>query len=223
MPAGNLFFAIIDRGKANRLLHRAQEIGARGGTILLGEGTMPSRFLDILGINQTQKEVLLMAVQDQITDSLFEMLRQEFKLHKRYKGIAFCVPFRQYAPDRKDPTNEGFARGDDSPYVCLMTVVDRGLGAACMDKARAAGARGGTIMQAHGAGVPKDFYFPLIIEPQKDIVLIVAQRDQAAGIRDAIYTQMELENKSRGIIFGLPVSRSIGLYEERQADREASR
>lgn len=223
MPAGNLFFAIIDRGKANRLLHRAQEIGAQGGTILLGEGTMPSRFLDILGINQTQKEVLLMAVQDEITDSLFEMLKQEFKLHKRYKGIAFCVPFRQYVPESPGPTNQGFPRGGDSPYVCLMTVVDRGLGVACMDKARAAGARGGTIMQAHGAGVPKDFYFPLIIEPQKDIVLIVAKREQAAAIRDAIYTQMELENKSRGIIFGLPVRRSIGLYEERQADREAPR
>ena len=40
-----LFFTVIDRGKANAVLHKAQECGAKGGTILLGEGTVQSNKL----------------------------------------------------------------------------------------------------------------------------------------------------------------------------------
>ena len=212
MTTGSAIYIIVDRGKANRLLHRAQELGAQRGTVFLGEGTLPSRWQDLLGINQTQKEVLLLAVPREQTDAIYGMLREEFHLHKRYKGIAFSVPYRQYRPDE---AREGEAeRALHSPHVCLMAVLERGLGSECMKVAREAGARGGTIIHAHGAGVPQEFYFPLNIEPQKDIVMIVVPRENAPQIRRAIYTQMQLERKGAGIVFGLPVTRALGLYEE---------
>ena len=212
-----MIFAIVDRGKANDLLRRAQQVGARRGTIYLGEGTLPSRLLEFLGINQTQKEVLLIAVPAEATERLYGMLREEFQLHKRYKGIAFSVPYRQYSPD--SPKKEAVTREHGAPYICLMTVLKKGLGSECMKVARAAGARGGTIISAHGAGVPQDFYFPLVIEPQKDIVMIVTPREAALQIREAIYTNMTLERKGAGIIFALPVTRTLGLYEERQQEK----
>lgn len=217
MTSGSMIFAIVDRGKANDLLRRAQQVGARRGTIYLGEGTIPSRLLDFLGINQTQKEVLLIAVPTEATERLYGMLREEFQLHKRYKGIAFSVPYRQFS--KEGPSGEPVVREQGAPYVCLMTVLDKGLGRECMKVARAAGARGGTIISAHGAGVPQDFYFPLVIEPQKDIVMIVIPREAAPQIREAIYTNMTLERKGAGIVFALPVTRTLGLYEERQQER----
>jgi hypothetical protein len=63
--------------------------------------------------------------------------------------------------------------------------------------------------------VPQDFYFPLVIEPQKDLVMIVTPRASARRIRHAIYEGMRLERKGAGIIFALPVTRTLGLYEER--------
>ena len=220
MPSGSAIFAIVDRGKATDLLRRAQQVGARRGTIYLGEGTLPSRLLDFLGINQTQKEVLLIAVPTEATERLYGMLREEFKLHKRYKGIAFSVPYRQYSPD--SPNKEPVNREQDAPYICLMTVLEKGLGSECMKVARAAGARGGTIISAHGAGIPQDFYFPLVIEPQKDIVMIVTPREAAPQIREAIYTNMKLERKGAGIVFALPVTRTLGLYEERQQEKSVN-
>ena len=91
-----------------------------------------------------------------------------------------------------------------------------------MKHARAAGARGGTIVHAHGAGVPQDFYFPLTIEPQKDIVMIVAKRESATQIRKAIYVNMQIERKGAGIIFALPATRTLGLYEEHRQERSVS-
>jgi len=217
MTGGSCVFIIVDRGKADALLHRAQRLGVSRGTILLGEGTMPSRLLDFLGISQTQKELLLMGVPEKTAEQLYVLLREEFKLHKRYKGIAFSVPYLQYDPENNAPAV--FSRVTGAPYVCLMTVLDRGLGQECMRVARQAGARGGTILHAHGAGVPQDFVFPLMVEPQKDTVLIVTPRESAAAIRDAVYTGMRLKRKGSGIVFAMPVTRTLGLYEERQAEK----
>lgn len=220
MTSGFVHFIIVNRGKANRLLRRAQEIGAQRGTIFLGEGTMSSRWLEVFGVNQSQKEVLLIAVPDEVTERFYAMLREEFNLHKKYKGIAFSVPYRAIGKDAGQ--REAPAQGDHAAHICLMTVLERGLAEECMRVARAAGARGGTVLHAHGAGVPQDFYFPLVIEPQKEILMIVAPRENARVIRDAIYQNMRLERKGAGILFALPVNRTLGLYEERQQERTVS-
>ena len=220
VAAGSLVFIIVNRGKANALLHRAQQEGARRGTILLGEGTIPSRLADFLGISQTGKEVLLIAVPKDAEGGLYGMLRAEFQLHKRYKGIAFSVPYRMFDPDSGE-AEEGYDRGQEAPYLCLMTVVERGLGGECMKVARRSGAQGGTILSGHGAGVLQEFLFPLNIEPQKDLVLIVSAKEAAPQIREAIYTGMSLEKKGSGLLFALPVTRTCGLYEERRQDRQA--
>ena len=222
MTTGSANYIIVDRGKANRLLHRAQQIGAQRGTIFLGEGTLPSRWQELLGINQTQKEVLLIAVPGDAMERFYDLLKTEFHLHKRYKGIAFSVPYQQYVPGDTEMQDSG-ARAFDAPYVCLMTVLEKGLGSQCMQVARQAGARGGTIIHAHGAGVPRDFVFPLVIEPQKDLVMIVAKREAAPAIRQAIYAGMQLERKGAGIIFALPVTRTLGLYEEQRPGKAVGR
>jgi hypothetical protein len=218
MTTGSAIYIILDRGKANGLMQRAREIGVRQGTIFLGEGTMSSPILEFFGINRTQKEVVLVAAPEQTAQQLYQMLREQFHMHRRYHGIAFSVPYRRYDPQAAE---EGELPGRDlnAPYVCIMTVLERGLGAECMKLARAAGARGGTIVHAHGAGVPQGVVFPLNIEPQKDILMIVTRRGQAPAIRRAIYEGMRLERRGAGIIFALPVTRTLGLYEERQQEK----
>lgn len=220
MAVGTCVFVIVDRGNANQLLQVLQHLGARRGTVFLGEGTVPSRWANWLGISKTKKEVLLIAIPDELRNNLYTVLRQRFQMHKRYKGIAFSVPYRQFHPETG--THRPFDRNEDAPYVCLLTVVEKGLGHECMVHARQAGARGGTIIHAHGAGVPQDFYFPLVIEPQKEIVMIVTRRENATAIRDNIYTKMQLERKGSGILFALPVTQTLGLYEERLQERNAT-
>ena len=78
-----------------------------------------------------------------------------------------------------------------------------------MNAARAAGARGGTLIHGRGAGVPTDFYYPLLIEPQKETVLIISPKDQAPSIREKIYSDLELNKPGQGIIFTLPVGRTV--------------
>ncbi|HPY56046.1 MAG TPA: hypothetical protein PK656_03440, partial [Sedimentibacter sp.] len=100
-------------------------------------------------------------------------------------------------------------------HYCIMTIVDKGKSKDCIKSAKAAGARGGTIMHGHGAGVPMDYYFPLIIEPQKDIVMVLTPKDNLTAIMDKIIADLELYKEGKGVIFALPVIKISGLIENK--------
>ena len=67
---------------------------------------------------------------------------------------------------------ENLSAGTDIPediaatHSCIMTIVDKGRGKACIKAARAAGAKGGTDPCPRGRH-PDEYYFPLVIEPQR--------------------------------------------------------
>lgn len=212
-----LFFVVVARGKANAILKKAQECGAAGGTIFLGEGTAPSKLLDTLGLTEVQKEILMISSTNELSDKLHEVAKAEFSFTKRNKGIAFTIPFQQRK--LKPGIQEEISVPDDtdipdiSPYSCIVTIVDKGRSKACINAARAAGANGGTIIHGRGAGIPTDFYFPLVIEPQKDIVMIITAKEKTSQICERIFSELELDRTGNGIVFTLPVSQATGLFE----------
>lgn len=213
-----LFFVVLARGKANAVLKKAQECGASGGTIFLGEGTAPSKLLDALGLNEVQKEILMISASRELSDNLHEVVNTEFSFSKRNKGIAFTIPFQQCKlnPDTRKQENasDNNNTATNFPYSCILTIVDKGRSKACIKAARAAGASGGTVVHGRGAGIPTDFYYPLVIEPQKDIVLIVTAKEKTLQIRERIFTELEIDKTGNGIIFTLPVSRATGLLDD---------
>lgn len=220
MAIDTLFFTIVNRGKANAALKKAKECGAAGGTILLGEGTIQSRLLETMGLTETRKEILIIPASEELDLKLHETLNETFYLYKRNKGIAFSVPFRHWTPETSDQEHNISLKDNRFTHCCIFTIVDKGRSKDCISSARAAGARGGTLIHGHGAGVPTDFYYPLVIEPQKDTVIVVTPKDKAASIRERIYSDLELDKPGNGIIFTLPVSRTSGLFENRAEERK---
>ncbi len=77
---------------------------------------------------------------------------------------------------------------------------------------------GATVIHGRGAGIPTDFYFPLVIEPQKDMVMIITKKDNASLIRQRILSDLKLEKAGNGIIFTLPVNWTGGLLESRSEE-----
>jgi siroheme synthase (precorrin-2 oxidase/ferrochelatase) len=151
---------------------------------------------------------------------LHETLLDTFSLSKRNKGIAFSIPFRRWTLDATDQEHHLSLDDDRFSYCCIFTIVDKGRSRDCITAARAAGARGGTVIRGHGAGVPTDFYFPLIIEPKKDTVLIITSKDKAPSVRERIFSDLELHKPGNGILFTLPVGRTSGLFENRSEERK---
>lgn len=206
----------MNRGKANEVLNKAKECGATGGTIFSGEGSVKSnKLLEILGLNETQKEILMIATTEEICNDLQEKLSEAFMFSKKNKGITFSIPFMRWKLKSNEEERK-IHRNFNASHYCVMTIVDKGKSKECIKAAKAAGARGGTIMHGHGAGVPENYYFPLVIEPKKDIVMVLTEKDKVTKIKSRIIADLELDKEGNGIIFILPVIKMIGLVEGKE-------
>lgn len=208
-----IFFTVVKRGRANAILQKAVDLGATGGTIFMGEGTSHSRLSNRMGLPQARKEVLMVAVNQELDNELHQALQADFKINKKGRGIAFTIPFQNW--QHQNENNHSVA---ESSYYCLITIVDRGKSVECVKSARAAGATGGTLVHGRGAGVPANFYFPLEIEPQKDIVFIIADRNDVARIRTRIYTDLHLDEIGNGILFVLPITQVSGFTANKNGE-----
>jgi nitrogen regulatory protein PII len=154
---------------------------------------------------------------DELCEKLHETLSKEFISDKRAKGKAFSIPFKhwQLQTTEQEQNNSPKKQTKDVGFshFCIITIVDKGRGKDCIKAAKAAGARNGTLIHGRGAGIPANFCFPLVIEPQKDIVIITSIKDTVTQIKTKIFYDLELAKTGNGIIFTLPVSRISGFSE----------
>lgn len=197
-------------------MHKAVGLGATSGTVFMGEGTSHSRLSNRIGLPQARKEVVMIAVNQQLDNLLHRMVETDFKIVKRGRGIAFTIPFQSWQPQAE--IEHSISK---SSYYCLITIVDRGKSVECVRSARTAGATGGTLVHGRGAGVPANYYFPLKIEPQKDLIIIIAEGKDMGRIRNRIYTDLELEKPGNGILFVLPITQVSGFTTSNDGEPRA--
>ena len=133
----------------------------------MGEGTAPSKLLEVMGINEIQKEILMIPSSNELSDQFHKLVHDEFMFYKRNRGIAFSIPFTHWQVHTDLQEQKKLERDGSSSHCCIMTVVDKGRSKACLKAARAAGAKGATLIHGRGAGIPADFCFSLVIEPQR--------------------------------------------------------
>ena len=57
---------VVNIGDASKVLKTAGKYGVKGGTISIGRGTVNSRFLDFLKINEIRKEIITMIVETEL-------------------------------------------------------------------------------------------------------------------------------------------------------------
>lgn len=211
---------IVNRGKGNAVLREAEGCGVTAATIFLGESMGQNTVLERLGLIGLHREVLMIQAREALCPKLYKALEGPNAPFKPGKGIVFSVPFKRWQPAGTPPSAEADHDDAHATHQCIVTIVDRGRGDACIAAARAVGARDGILVRGRGAGVPKDFYVPLVIEPQKDIVMIVAAKESTAVIRKKIFEDLELDRAGHGILFTLPVMEPRGLFANEVSERE---
>ncbi|HIU83123.1 MAG TPA: P-II family nitrogen regulator [Candidatus Faecicola pullistercoris] len=100
---------------------------------------------------------------------------------------------------------------NNEKYAMIWAIVNKGYADTVMSAARSAGAKGGTIVNARGTG-DKDAEKVLgfVIEPEKDLVLIIAERSLQTEILKQINSAAGLSQDGKGIVFALPVDDVVG-------------
>ena len=104
---------------------------------------------------------------------------------------------------------------DEKRYELVLCIVNTGFSEIVMGAAKAAGARGGTVMRGRGtADRMAEEFFHITIQPDKEIVMILVPQ----GIKDAVlrgvYQAAGLSTAGQGIAFSLPVDRIVGISDK---------
>lgn len=187
----------------------------------LCNGTATESTLSYLGLEKTEKVMFKSIVREEKLGDLIKGLLVELDIASAGNGIAITIPMdsiggqtalKQFAGEeplvKKEKENMNAV---ESKSVLIITIVDKGNVDTVMDAARSAGAKGGTVVRAKGTGAEMAKFFGVSISDEKEMVYIVARRENRDGIMKAIMEKAGVNTDSHGIVFSLPVDNVVGL------------
>lgn len=107
-------------------------------------------------------------------------------------------------------------------HEVIFAIVNAGYAEDAMHIAREHGARGGTIISGRGVAREKEAaFFGITIHAEKEILMLVVEKEIRDQILHALYKQMGMQQKAQGIVFALPVSEAAGLTTADSSDVDA--
>ena len=195
---GKMMIAIVNKGDAGKIMAAARSAGAPGGTITSAKGTASSSILAALGLGDSKREVLYSMIDSSLEEKIGEAVSEV-----KTKGVVVFLKSGQ----------EGEEEMNNSDLVMIQVICEAGYAEDAMAAARKAGAKGGSIINAHGTAKEDDkkfFGYPIVAE--KEMLIIVEDKSKAEAIEDAIRSLECLRQKGKAIMFTMPVSsfKSLG-------------
>jgi len=206
---------IVNYGLGSKVLKIAKNNGISGGTVFIGKGTVKNRLLEFLDLCDVRKEIVIMIGAKSVTYNALEKIDKELQFKKPYHGIAYTTSVSAFLGDGNYEYKQNTEKGDliNNMYNSIFVIVDKGKGELVMDAANKSGARGGTIINARGTGIHETGkIFNMDIEPEKEVVLILAKNSSTEEIVTTIRDELEINKAGNGIIFVQGVNKTYGIY-----------
>ena len=103
---------------------------------------------------------------------------------------------------------------EKSEFSLIWVSVASGYSDDVVDVARAAGARGGTVMKGRRRNSEHaSQYFGISLQEEQEFVMIVVPREKKCEIMSAITTSCGLKTPAHGMVISLPVDDVMGLEQ----------
>lgn len=175
---------ITDRHSTDAFLALYEEHGITVSLRTVGAGTAVQETLSTLGLEKTEKAVLLAVVTAQTWQEVQRDLRRKMRIDVPGTGIAFTVPLSSiggkralgFLTEHQTLTWKEESTLKDTRYELLLVVANQGYTGSIMDAARTAGAGGGTVIHAKGTGMEGAAHFMGVeLVNEKELVLIVSR------------------------------------------------
>ena len=104
-------------------------------------------------------------------------------------------------------------------FKVLISTVKPGVTDSVVDAAKAAGARGATIIPGRGTGTHEaKTFFGLTLEEQTDVLMFLLPEEQVAPVMEAVAKAGEFDKPGTGIAFCIPVDQVVGLGSQLESD-----
>ncbi len=207
-----MLVVIVEHNKASKVLHLADEKGITASVAMLGRGTASRTIFDYLGLNDKKKAVLMLFGKTEEIMDLADYLVEKLEMNKPNHGIAYIESaFNVFGTEDNANGSENIKRGENM-YNAIYTIVEKGNADDVIEAAEKAGSRGGTVMHARGSGSEEARkVFNMLIEPEKEIVLIISEEAKTKDIVESIRKETQIEEEGKGIIFVTNVMATYGM------------
>lgn len=191
--------------------------------VLHGRGTAVRSMLDILGIEDTEKRIVLTIADNEKTKELIREEKQKMFVGVPGHGIIVSVPIKSVGGGKTLAyLNNGQHNAKYTPelnysYELIIAISNEGCTDMVMNAARKAGARGGTVIHGKGTGSREDEkFFNVSIAQEKEVILIVSEKDRKSDIMREIVGSAGPSTPAGAIVFSLPISEvaGFGLFSE---------
>ncbi len=228
----SMLLTIVDRGKGEGVVNLLQQEGFSAHFILLGSGTAQKDLLGLLGLRDTDKDVVVSFLAAGRAARAMARLSYALDIDLPGRGIAFTVPLHSVggqktleylagevpaAQEEEDMPMEEIA----PEYELIVAIVNHGYVDTVMTAAVSTGARGGTVVHARGAGADEASRFlGITIQPEKEMALILTGREQKIPIMQSIVRASGLNTEGRGLVFSLPVTDVMGVVRMTNQTKE---
>ena len=209
-----LMVTITDRRSTDAFLQLYEQRGVDVNLRTVGSGTAVRETLATLGLEKTEKAVLLAVVTEDTWKAVRTDLRRKMRIDVPGTGIAFTVPLSSiggrralmFLTQHQPLTLKEESTLKDTRYELLLVIANQG--------------HTGTIMDAAMEGAAQFLGVELVNE--KELVLIVARTPEKNRIMKAIMDGAG--PKAGAIVFSLPVTDTAGLrlLEDEEPVQETS-
>ena len=208
-------FAVVDRGKGEAVSAELRRRRILTQLVLLGHGTASAEVMDLLGLDEPEKDVVL-ALLPGDSGGVLAALTERLELYRPGRGIAFTIDLcsisalahQRIAAAAAETTAQKEEQTMRSQHELIVVITEHGFAADVMDTARGAGARGGTVVRGRSlAAEEAQKFLHITIQPEKDVVLILVP---AAG-RQPVMKAICAQGAGHPLAFSLPVSDVTGL------------
>lgn len=214
----NYIISICDPKAAPKLTEICSELGLRIAVSLYGRGTAVRSMLDILGIEDNEKRVILTIANRKKTKEFIREQKRRLFIGVPGHGVAVAVPIKSIGGGK----TVAFLNGEQQiakytpelnySYELITVIANEGRSDLVMNAARSAGAKGGTVLHGKSTGAKdSEKFYNISISGEKEVILIVAEAAQKSEIMRSILKNAGPDSEAGAIVFSMPVSEVAGF------------
>ncbi|WP_346704835.1 hypothetical protein [uncultured Agathobaculum sp.] len=222
--AVELLVSVVDVPQSEKVLRLYRDTHVLVDLVCMAHGTAKTEMLDLLGIGETAKAIVLCLTDQERARLLLDRLGHGLQMRYPGKGIAFTVPINGIGVrwhrllTQMEVESEGAESMSKSERACgldaVVVVMERGYTNVAMDAARKAGARGGTVIAARGIAEDEvKRFFGIEIQAEKEIVFLIVRSEERQEVMTALMKAVGMNTRSHGLVLSVPLSSAIGLAD----------
>ncbi len=210
-----------DERKVNRLL---DGLGLPVYYQARGQGTAPSELLDRCGLQGTARLLTVSVLPSRAVPGVLAALSERLFLHRRGFGIAVTMPvtgmqevIRKLLEERcpealPEKEAEPAMAQKDSAYSMILVASNAGYSDEVIDAARAAGARGGTVIRGRRRSAqPMASLLGVSTQEEQEFIMVIVPQEKKSAVMVAVTQACGLHTEAHGVVLAIPVDAALGM------------